>query len=162
MPAAPPPDRSGSATSDYRLAPAVGARVVGGMLVGLAVLLFVATALVALLGLPVDALVVLVLLGVAALFVGGYVVTTRLAIVQLGTEGYRVRLVRGAGVRAAAWTDVAEAVTASPDGLPVVVLKLNGGGTTTIPVTILATDREEFVRDLQAHLKRGQGLRPLS
>ena len=54
------------------------------------------------------------LLGVAALFVGGYVITRRLAIVHLGAEGYRVRLVRGAGVRAAAWTDVAEAVTASP------------------------------------------------
>ncbi|MEP9362812.1 hypothetical protein ABLE68_07600 [Nocardioides sp. CN2-186] len=148
--------------SDYRLAPAVGARVVGGMLVGLAALLFAATALVAVLGLPVDALVVLTLVGVVALFVAGYVITARLAVVHLGAEGYRVRLVRGAGVKAAAWTEVTEAVTASPGGLPVVVLKLTDSRTTTIPVTILAADREEFVRDLQAHLKRGQGLRPLS
>ncbi len=148
--------------SDYRLAPAVGARVVGGLLVGLAALLFAATALVAVLGLPLDALVVLTLVGVVALFVAGYVVTARLAIVHLGTEGYRVRLVRGAGVKAAAWTEVAEAVTASPGGLPVVVLKLTDNRTTTIPVTILAVDREDFVRDLQAHLKRGQGLRPLA
>lgn len=151
-----------SPSSDYRLAPAVGARLVGGLLVGLAVLLFAATALVAVLGLPLDALVVLTLVGVVALFVAGYVITARLVIVHLGAEGYRVRMVRGAGVKVASWAEVTEAVTASPGGLPVVVLKLTDGRATTIPVTILAVDREEFVRDLQAHLKRGQGLRPLS
>ena len=56
----------------------------------------------------------------------------------------------------------AEAVTATPQGLPVVVLRLVDGRTTTIPVTLLDVDREQFVRDLQAHLQRGQGLRPLS
>jgi hypothetical protein len=42
-----------------------------------------------------------------------------------------------------------------------VVLHLRDGRTTTIPVAALAADREEFVRDLQAHLQRGHGLRPL-
>ena len=41
------------------------------------------------------------------------------------------------------------------------VLRLRNGGTTTIPVDVLAGDREAFVRDLQRHLTDGQGLRPL-
>ena len=42
------------------------------------------------------------------------------------------------------------------------VLRLREDRSTTIPVTALEGDREEFVRDLQAHLQHGQGLRPLS
>lgn len=158
MPSAPEPDLP---ASDYRLAPAVGARVVGGLLVVVAVLLFAATTLVAVLGLPADLLLLLVGIVLVAVFGGGYLLTRRLVVVHLGPEGYRVRLVRGAGVKAAAWTDVTEAVTSTPDGLPVVVLRLAEGRSTTIPVTILAGDREAFVRDLQEHLQRGQGLRPL-
>ena len=40
-----------------------------------------------------------------------------------------------------------------------VVLRLRDGRTTTIPVEMLAMDREAFARDLQEHLQRGQGLR---
>ena len=47
------------------------------------------------------------------------------------------------------------------EGIACVVLHLRDGRTTTIPVAALAADREEFVRDLQAHLQRGHGLRPL-
>ena len=42
-----------------------------------------------------------------------------------------------------------------------VELRLRDGRTTTIPVGVLAVDREEFVRELQARLQRGHGLRPL-
>ena len=77
-------------------------------------------------------------------------------------QGFRVRLVRGAGVSQGTWQEVQEVVTATPDGLPVLVLRLRGGRTTTIPVTILATDRETFVRDLVSRAQGGQGLRPLS
>ena len=63
---------------------------------------------------------------------------------------------------AAAWTDVEDAATAhAARACPCVVLQLRDGRTTTIPVAALAADREEFVRDLQAHLQRGHGLRPL-
>ena len=44
---------------------------------------------------------------------------------------------------------------------PVVVLRLRDGRTTTIPVEMLAVDREAFVRDVQDHLQRGHGLRKL-
>ncbi|HEU5036181.1 MAG TPA: hypothetical protein VFT70_04200 [Nocardioides sp.] len=148
-------------TSDYRLAPAFGARFAGALLIVLAVLLLAATVVVAVLDLPVVALVVLAVAGVAGVLAAAYVVLRRVPVVHLGPEGYRVRMIRGAGVDRAAWPEVAEAATASPGGTPVVVLKLRDGRSTTIPVQALAADREDFVRDLQAHLQGGHGLRPL-
>ena len=88
----------GSASSDYRLSPTLGARLMGTLLVGLALLLFAATALVALLHLPLDLLVLLAFLGLVAVFGMGYVLTRRTYVVHLDEEGYRVRLIRGAGV----------------------------------------------------------------
>lgn len=158
MPASPSelPDQTA-----YHLTQAVAARVVGGLLVLLALLLAVGTVVVAVAGLPVAVLVALVLGGVAAV-AGVHLATRRVPVVRFDREGYRVRWVRGTGVSAAAWTEVREAVTSSPQGVPAVVLRLSDGRTTTIPVTVLGVDREQFVRDLQAHLQRGQGLRPLS
>ena len=147
--------------SEYRFAPAISARIVGGLLVVLAVLLAVATLVVAVAGLSALVLAAAAAVGVAAVFAVGHLLTRRVAVVRLDAAGYRVRLVRGAGVSAAAWAEVHEAVTSTPQGLPVVELKLVDGRSTTLPVTLLDTDREQFVRDLQGHLQRGQGLRPL-
>jgi hypothetical protein len=41
-----------------------------------------------------------------------------------------------------------------------VVLRLREGGTTSIPVDAVAADRDELVRSIREHLKRGEGLRP--
>ncbi|HEV7875529.1 MAG TPA: hypothetical protein VGP00_02545 [Nocardioides sp.] len=152
---------SPTSSSDYRLSPTLGARLMGLLLVVLALLLFVVTALVALLNLTPDLLVVLAALGLVGIFGFGYVLTRRLYVVRLDESGYRVRLIRGAGVTSAEWKDVDDAATATPRGIPCVVLHLRDGRTTTIPVAAVAADREEFVRDLQAHLQRGHGLRPL-
>jgi hypothetical protein len=152
---------SPTSSSDYRLSPTLGARLMGLLLVVLALLLFVVTALVALLNLTPDLLVVLAALGLVGIFGFGYVLTRRLYVVRLDESGYRVRLIRGAGVTSAEWKDVDDAATATPRGIPCVVLHLRDGRTTTIPVAAVAADREEFVRDLQAHLQRGHGLRQL-
>jgi hypothetical protein len=146
--------------SDYRLSPALGARLVGLLIVGLAVLMFVATGIVAVLNLhtlvlvPVALVVLAVVFGVGALVRGA-------TVVHFGNDGYRVRLVRGAGVKSAAWKDVSDAGTATRRGVRCVVLNLRDGRSTTIPVDAVAADREAFVRDLKAHLQRGHGLRPL-
>lgn len=145
----------------YRFAPTIAARIVGGLLVAVAVLLAGVTLVVAVAGLPALVLVVAAVLGVGAVFLVGHLLTRRIPVVRFDPVGYRVRMVRGAGTYAAAWTEVQEAVTATPQGLPVVVLRLGDGRTTTIPVTLLDVDREQFVRDLRAHLRHGQGLRPL-
>ena len=145
----------------YRLAPLVTARFVGLGLVVLAVVMFAGTALVALTGLPPDLLVVLLVVGVAAVFAAGWWLRSRAYVAELRAEGYRIGLVRGAGVRAERWKAVEDAVVSTSRGIPVVVLRLRDGRTTTIPVGLLAVDSDQFVRDLQGFLQRGHGLRPL-
>jgi hypothetical protein len=69
--------------------------------------------------------------------------------------------VRGAGVKQARWLDVEDAVTTTVAGAKCVVLRLRDGRSTSIPVDVLAGDREEFVRTLQQYLDGGHGLRRL-
>jgi hypothetical protein len=145
----------------HRLAPLVTARFFGLGLVLLAVLMFAATAVVALTGLPPDLLVVLLVLGVVGVFSLGWWLRSRAYVVRLRPEGYRVGLVRGAGVREERWRAVEDAVAAETRGVPVVVLRLRDGRTTTIPVGVLAVDPDAFVRELQGYLQRGHGLKPL-
>ncbi len=144
-------------SSDYRLAPALGARLLGSALVGLAVLVFAVTVVAALLGLSAVFVGVVAAVGLAAVLVAGHLLTRRAYVVRLGEDGYQVRMVRGAGVRAARWVEVENAVTATPRGIDCVVLRLRDGRTTTIPVQVLAADREEFVRDVRAHLEGRSG-----
>jgi len=83
-------------------------------------------------------------------------------VVTLDARGYRVRLVRGAGVRRAGWRDVEDAVATVVAGERCVVLRLRDGRSTTVPAGALAGSPDAFVRDLQGHLDRGNGYRPLS
>jgi hypothetical protein len=147
-------------TSDYRLAPAIAARLVGTALVLIALMVLLATAAVAFLDLHTGVLLVPVVLGLLVLVAAPVVLRRRGWVVRTSDEGYRVQWVRGAGVTAARWKDVEDAVTATRAGSPCVVLRLKDGRTTTIPVEMLAVDREQFVRELQRHLQDGQGLRP--
>jgi hypothetical protein len=144
-------------SSDYRLSPALGARLLGGALVGLALLVFAATLLVAVLDLSVVFVVVVAAVGLAAVLLAGHVLIRRTYVVRLGADGYQVRMVRGAGVRAARWTEVEDAVAANPHGVDCLVLRLRDGRSTTIPVQVLAADREAFARDVRAHLERSSG-----
>jgi hypothetical protein len=150
-----------AAASTYYLAPAFGVRVVGGLLVLLALLLVVVTVVVAAAGLSLGILVAAALAGIVVVLGGGWLVTKRVPAVRLDGSGYRVRLIRGVGTTSASWTDVTEAGTATPSGTPVLVISLRDGRATTIPVQVLAADREQLVRDLQTRLDAGHGLRPL-
>ncbi len=141
--------------SDYRLAPLVVARFVGLYLVLLALLMFVATAIVAAADVRADVLLVVLAVGVVGLFVLAWLLRSRVAVVHLDATGYRVALVRGAGVKEAPWAEVEEAVTASPRGIPCVVLRLRDGRRTTIPVQVLQGEPDDLARDVQARL-RGQ------
>jgi hypothetical protein len=140
-------------SSGYRLAPHLAARLVGLLLVGVALLVVLLTVVSAVLRWTPW-----VIVGSAAVAVVAAVVVAaillRVPVVQLDDDGYRVRLVRGAGVTAARWGDVADAVAASPGGIDCVVIRLRGGATTTIPVDALAADRDEFAKDVRSHLRR--------
>ena len=143
----------------YRLAPAVAARLLGVVLCTVAVLILISTVLIA--AVDLHTVFLLVPAGLALVLLVATWLTWRQKgwVVRLTPEGYRVQWVRGVGAPSARWKDVEDAVTTTIAGAPVVVLRLRDGRTTTIPVEMLAVDREEFVRDVQRHLQQGQGLR---
>ena len=142
----------------YRLAPAVAARVVGVLLCAVAVLILLSTLAIAVIDLHTAFLLVPVALVVVLLAAAGWAWRQRGWVARLTPEGYRIQWVRGVGAASGRWKDVEDAVTTTVADSPVVVLRLRDGRTTTIPVEMLAIDREAFVRDLQRHLQRGQGL----
>ena len=147
-------------TTEYRIAQHVAARVVGLLVVAVAGLVFVATGLIAFLDLHTAWLVVPAVIGLLLVVAAATTLSRRGWVLRLTDEGYRVQWVRGVGVDSARWRDVADAVTDTVAGSPVVRLHLKEGGSSTIPVEMMATDREEFVRVLQRYLRDGQGLRP--
>ena len=144
---------------DYDVAPQVRARVMGAFLVLLGVLVCLTTVVVSLLQLPLGVMSVLVVLAVVAVLGGGLLLARRTYVVRADADGYRVRLVRGAGVRAARWQDVEDVVATRVAGARCVQLRLRNGGTTTIPVDVLAIDGDDFVRQLQNRLDHGHGYR---
>jgi hypothetical protein len=145
----------------YRLAPAVVARILGLALVLLAVCAVVATIIVAAAGGSVDVLVAAILGAVVAVAVGAWWLRSKAWVVRCGPDGYAIRLVRGTGVRQAAWTEVRDAVTTTTRGVACLIIRLGDGSTTSIPVGLLAIDREQFVREMQRHLADGQRITPL-
>ena len=145
----------------FRLAPAFVAQLLGLALVGLALLLFVGTAVVVLAGLRADVLVAVVLLGALSAAGIAWWLRHRAWVLECTDDGYRVRLVRGAGVTRARWSEVEDAVTAYRRHVACLELRLRDGRTTTVPVGVLAVDKDEFVREVQRRLQRGHGLRPL-
>jgi hypothetical protein len=147
--------------TDYRFAAPILVRMMGVAL-ALAGVIVVAAVLGGLLfSWPTAVLttaVVLSGLAVAALALA----LTRLApVVRLDEVGYEVRWVRGAGVKQGRWKDVEDVVATTVADARVVVLRRRDGQTTTIPVGILAGSADDFVRDLQQHLNRGHGYRPI-
>ena len=144
----------GPVTSDYRLSPLLAARLLGVALVVFGLLVFLATAVVVLFSAPVLILTVTVVGCVVGVFTAGWFLTRRTYVVRLDAEGYHVRFVRGVGVDRARWADVEDAVTTTVAGAPCVVLRLRDGRSTTIPVDVLAGDRDEFVQQVLAYLDR--------
>jgi hypothetical protein len=148
--------------SAYRISSPLLVRILGVGLAAAGVLVLAVVVVGALLSWPVGTLltVVAVLWVVLAALV---LVVPRLApVVRLDDVGYRVRWVRGAGVRNGRWKDVEDVVATTVAGARCVVLRRRDGGSTTIPVDVLAGSSDEFVRDLQQHLNRGHGYRPVS
>ncbi|WP_160010354.1 hypothetical protein [Nocardioides sp. AX2bis] len=148
------PGAAPSGTRVYRMAPPLVARLVGSAFVGVALLLFATTALVYAFGLNGDLLVVPLLLGVVGAFALGWWLRSRAWVLRFDDAGYAVRLVRGARVTDAAWSEVREVVTTTTGGHPCLVLRLGDGRETVIPVEAVAGDREELVREVRARLQR--------
>ena len=140
--------------SDYRLAPPVMARFVGAYLVLLAVLLLAVTAVVVAADLNADLLVLVLGLGLLGLIALAWWLRSGLVVVRLTAAGYRVRMIRAAGVTEARWSEVEDAVAAAPSDIECLVLRLRDGRSTTIPVLLVAGAKDDLARDVRAHLQR--------
>jgi len=139
--------------SEYRLAPPIMARFVGAYLVALALVLLVTTALAVAADFSADVLVAELGLGLLGLIALGWWLRTRLVVVRLTAIGYQVSMVRAAGVTEARWSEVEDAIAASPKGIECLVLRLRDGRSTTIPVQLVAGDKDDFARDVRTHLR---------
>ena len=145
--------------SDYRISQALIARLMGILLAGLGIAICALTAAVGVFKLPVVVLTVGVGVALAAILVAGLLLTRKSAVVRLDENGYRVRLIRGAGVKQACWRDVDDVVATTVANERCVVLRLRDGRTTIVPVRVLGGSPEMFVKDLQSHLDKGHGYR---
>jgi len=150
-------------SSNYRFAAPFIVRMMGIGLVAVGVLVLVWAGLAVALSLPGGVLSTGLLVAVVLwlLVVGGVVALRRGDVVRLDETGYRVRFVRGAGVRKAPWKDVEDVTAPTVEGQRCVLLRLRDGRTTTVPVDVLAGSSDAFVKDLQQHLNRGHGYRRL-
>lgn len=153
----------GVVSSSYRFAGPFIVRLMGVGLAVVGVLVLVLAAVVVVASLPASVLTggLLVALVAWLLVLVGLAGLRRRVVVRLEEAGYRVRSIRGAGVREARWKDVEDATAPTVEGQRCVVLRLRDGRTTTIPVDVLAGSSEAFVQDLQQHLNQGHGYRRL-
>lgn len=150
-------------SSNYRFAAPFIVRMMGIGLVAVGVLVLVWAGLALALSLPGAVLSTGLLVAVVLwlLVLGGLVALRRSDVVRFDETGYRVRFVRGAGVRQAPWKDVEDVTAPTVEGQRCVLLRLRDGRTTTVPVDVLAGSSDAFVKDLQQHLNRGHGYRRL-
>lgn len=144
---------SSAPDSCYRLAPALGLRLIGRSLVSLAVLVLLAT----LLGLVLDAgwviAGVVTLVGLVLVAGWAWYLLRWANAVHLSEEGYDVRLLGGVGTTSASWADVVEVAAASLGGTPCVVLQLSDGRGTRLPMPALAGDPDVFARDVRRRVR---------
>ncbi len=145
--------------SRYRFSGPFVIRLMGLSLAGLGALVVLLVVLVAALSLPDIVLTIVLVAALVAVLALGLLAVRRPVVVRFDDVGYRVRLVRGAGVRQAEWRQVEDVAATVVAGERCVVLRLRDGRTTTVPVSVLAGRPDDFVHDLQGHLDRGHGYR---
>jgi hypothetical protein len=148
-----PVARPARISSTYRLAPALGARLVGRSLVTLAVLVVVATVVGTLAGLGWAPAGVVCVVGLVLVAGWGWYLTRRAWAVRLTGEGYAVRLLGGIGAAEAPWSQVAEVLAASPGGQPCLVLRLRDGRATRLPMAAIAADPDQVARDVRSRVR---------
>lgn len=88
------------------------------------------------------------------------------AVLELSDTGYRVRMVRGAGTaRQAAWTEVAKVRRQRLDPGTCLVLSLDNGARTVVPLALLeggVATGQRLEADLRSRLDRSHGQRRLN
>jgi hypothetical protein len=137
----------------YRLAPALGARLVGRSLVTLALLVLVATVLGPLTGAGWLVAGGATVVGLALVGLWAWYLLRFAWAVRLSEHGYAVRLLGGVGTTTASWVEVDEVVAASPAGRPCLVVRLRDGTETRLPMAALAGDPDTFADDVRRRVR---------
>jgi len=136
-------------TTTYRLAPALGVRLVGRSLLTLGVVVAVTTVVGVVTGVGWEPAGWVTLAGLLLIAGWAWYLLRRAWAVRLTAQGYAVRLRGGVGVATASWSEVHEVVATSPGGRRCLVLRLRDGRTTTLPMRALAGDADAFARDVR-------------
>lgn len=145
--------------SDYRLSPALTARLLGVTLVVMGVLVALVT--IGILVFNLHSVFLLVPAAFVVVAVSVLIVWSNSWVLRLGEDGYQVRRLRSAGTPAARWRDVEDMVSTEVEGTPCLLLRLRDGRATTLPLGALHADANELARTIAAHLNRAHGLRKL-
>ncbi|MGI8433791.1 MAG: hypothetical protein ACR2LE_03510 [Nocardioidaceae bacterium] len=141
----------------YRLGRANVLRVAG---VGAAALglCWVVTALM---GLPSAGVVALAVLTGCLLLATAVLALWPPRVLDLDADGYRVRLVRGAGESQAQWRSVDSVETAPVGGALCLVVSLSGGRSSVIPLSLLGSRSAQAQREIHERLNAAHGYRRL-
>jgi hypothetical protein len=148
-----PVSRPEPSVTTYRLAPALGVRLVGRALVTLAVLVFVVALVSGLSGAGWAPAGGVTLVGLLLAGVWAWYLLRRAWVVRLTARGYAVRLLGGIGASDASWSEVEEAVAASRGDARYLVLRLRDGRSTRLAMAALAGDADLFASDVQARVR---------
>jgi hypothetical protein len=127
--------------------------MVGRVLILLGVLVVVATLLDAFGVFGSSVAVTVIVVGLLLAAGQTWWLLRRAWVVRLSPAGYAVRLLQGVGVTGAPWSEVSEAVAATPEGQACLVMRLRDGRTTIVPMAALAGDREAFAREVRRRLR---------
>jgi hypothetical protein len=146
---APPPTSS----TTYRLAPALGVRLIGRSLVTLALMVVLATLLGVLIGAGWALAGAVAAVGVVLVAGWAWYLVRRAWAVRLTPQGYDVRFLGGIGVSTAAWSQVGEVVAASPGGRRCLVLRLRDGRMTRVPMAAVAGDADVLAHDVRRRVR---------
>ncbi len=148
-------------STTYRMSRAVVLRVFGRSVFALGAVLLVGVVAGALIDLPAGVIGGAVALAVVALLALTLLVARPPRLLALSTEGYSVHHVPASAVSAARWRSVGGVQTRdSPQG-PLVVLALDDGRTSIVPVTLLGARATEAQREIHDRLNAAHGYRRL-
>lgn len=150
------PDSGPPAVQTYAASAPLRFRLLAITVCALGLLLLVATGVVAVTPVPADVLTGLIVLAAVALLATGALLVPKRWLVRFDEHGYRLRMLRAAGVTEAAWTAVENVTTATVEASRVVVLTLDDGRRTIVPVEILAVPPDVFADTVLDHLEASQ------
>lgn len=138
---------------DFSLAPGVRMRMIGLLLVGLALVVLILSGLALALSWSPRLLFGTLGLTLVAVLVLALLVVRPRWVVRLDTDGYRVRGMRSAGVRRARWSEVEDLRAVTLRGTPCLAVRLRDGRTSTLPAGLLAGGPDAVANRMREHLE---------